>query len=243
MQLGREGSTLRRVFLLLVLGTLAGCGEQGAEPGPERRCPPPEGAAPPKDIESLRLWVNALPKPTSLPCFVESLERPLDVQASLSEFSAQASEGVHSPRLFLFFEPLVLTLAPSGIGHALLEMSELESDTRSLKAELEFPVEAELAPEAPYEKALLVPNQTGCAFCHAAERLSPRITFTAAFSSEALRPAPEQRVPLSELSASAERCDAELEPNRCALLTALFAHGELREHDFPEAMPVCFPDN
>jgi hypothetical protein len=203
-------------------------------------CSAPEGLALTGDVESLRIWINALPKPTTLACVLESLPRPLRAQAAQSELSAQPSNGAHNPRVFLFHEPLLMTVIASGTGSPLLELSVLESETRSIKAEIHFPVGQELPAAEPYEQALFDDETTGCAFCHADERPVPEITFARAFSSEALKPDPLARVAIDSMLEVAMGCDAVLEPERCQMLSALFARGPVVEHEFPAGMRVCF---
>jgi hypothetical protein len=57
--------------------------------------------------------------------------------------------------------------------------------------------------------------------------------------SPALRPEPWQRVPLDELQSEVADCDADAEPERCALLHALFDQRPAPvEHDFPMTYPT-----
>ena len=64
------------------------------------------------DIASVVDWVNAMPKPLSLACFVKSLPRPMYYNATLSSFSAQPSVGKRSPRIFFMIDDLMLTVVP-----------------------------------------------------------------------------------------------------------------------------------
>jgi hypothetical protein len=192
----------------------------------------------PTNIEQTRLLVNALPKPLSLPCFVESLARPLRLFASRSLLSAQPATGVRSPRLFLFVGANVMTIVPEGDGAHLLELGEQRPDFRSLKAEIAFPVTAELPPDAPFSRAMFNDQVTGCAFCHAFEEQDPSIDYARAFVSEALRPLDGERVAIESVRAEHARCDATREPERCALLRALFAWGPTEEQPFPAEMPT-----
>jgi hypothetical protein len=181
--------------------------------------------------------LNAMPKPVTLPCFLETLARPLDVYAALSLLSLQPASGRRSPRLFLFLDRLILSVVPEGTGSALAEFGELQSDTRSLKGELEFPIIAELTEQAPFESVLFNDKITNCAFCHRDEQPAEALVpFTGAFVSQALQPRPDQRVALSELDAEVLACDATLEPERCAILKSIFGHGDVRERDFPATM-------
>jgi hypothetical protein len=55
-----------------------------------------------------------------------------------------------------------------------------------------------------------------------------------------LRPADEDLVPLAELAGEAQICDGELEPERCAMLAALFGHGEVIATEFPRSVRTIF---
>jgi hypothetical protein len=215
------------------LATPAGAG--AAAPEPERvRCSAPPGASPaPRSIAQMMELVNALPKPLSLACLVESLERPIELYATRSVISAQPAEGTRSPRIFLFEDPLIMSVAPAGPGGHLLELGELRSENSSLKGELEFPIAEALGPEAPYERIVFDEERTGCAFCHRSEKQAPDITFTRAYISQALRPVPKERVSLESLEREQGACDPAAEPERCALLEALLEPGDVLERDFP----------
>jgi hypothetical protein len=190
----------------------------------------------PRSVEQSVELVNALPKPLTLPCFIEALGRPLKLHASLSTLSAQPSRGARSPRIFVNLEPLVMTVVPEGRGAHLLEFGERRPDLRSLKAELRFPIEENVSSSLPYEQALFTEEVTGCAFCHADEQRDEGIIGAPAFVSLALRPLEHQRVPLSSLKEERATCDPAIEPERCALLDALFGGGDVADWEFPKEM-------
>jgi hypothetical protein len=190
----------------------------------------------PRSIEQSVELVNALPKPLTLACFIEALGRPLKLHAAISTVSAQPSRGTRSPRIFVYLETLVMTVVPEGRGAHLLEFGEQRPDMRSVKAELRFPIEENVSSSLPYEQALFDEEVTGCAFCHADEQPDPSITAAPAFVSRALRPFERQRVPLSGLEEEHATCDAAIEPERCALLDALFGGGDVADWDFPVEM-------
>jgi hypothetical protein len=161
--------------------------------------------------------------------------------ATESMFSAQPAVGRRSPRMFLFAEPLLMTVTPEGRGSHLLEFGERRSETTSLKAEVAFPVEAALEPAAPYER-LLVENKgyTTCSGCHDDEKPDTQTSFTRAFVSLALRPVPGERVRLDELRSEAHACDAGAEPERCAMFVALFGQGNVVDAEFPETLSTFY---
>src|SRR6185436_17893280 len=93
-------------------------------------------------------------------------------------------------------------------------------------AEVGFPIASALAPAAPYDR-VRDGNSTICGSCHRAEEGSPEVTITRGFESDVFRPLKSQEVDLSFLREEYQSCDDEKEAARCALLTAIFGHGEL----------------
>lgn len=206
-----------------------------------QRCSAPSGAAnPPRSVLEVIDLVNALPRPLTLPCFLETLPRPIEAYATRGIISAQPAAGTRSPRMFLFFDPLIMSIVPDGNGRNLLELGEQVAPSRSLKAEIEFPLDAELPREAPFERLQFIPELSSCGVCHADEVLSPDIDFTEAWVSDALRPAPFERVEIVSVAEEARLCDPELEAERCAMLDALFGGGDVVERAFPEEMPTFY---
>ena len=242
-----SGATSSRLTILL--GTLFGalcplltaCSDapvrQEPETRPTPRCRAPAGVSDlQRSIDETLALANTLPKPLTLPCFVEALARPLQLHATRSVISAQPAVGARSPRIFVYIEPLVMSVAVEGMGAELLELGEQRADFRSLKGELRFPIEESLPPSRPFEQVVFSEGLTGCAFCHAAEAREPAIQFTPAFVSQALRPFGPNRVPLAGLREERAACDEAEEPERCALLDALFGWGDTLEWEFPQAM-------
>jgi hypothetical protein len=203
-------------------------------------CAAPTGLASPSGIAQVVDWINALPKPLSLACFLETLARPLPVYASQSLFSAQPAVGRRSPRMFLFAEALIMTITPDGEGSHLLEFGERRTNSTSLKGEIRFPVTAELEPAAPYDHLIVDDRFTTCSGCHDNEEQDPSITFARAFISRALRPAPAERVGLEELHGEARACDALVEPERCAMLVAVFGQGGVVNAEFPATLDTFY---
>lgn len=221
------------------LALLACDGALDAAAPPEHTpgCEAPPGVANrPTSIEESVALANALPKPLTLPCYLEALARPLPLHATVGQLSAQPARGARSPRLFINFEPLIMTVVPVGVGQQLLEFGEQRAQHRSLKGELEFPLLAPVEPGAVYEHTKFNDEVTGCAFCHASERLDPSVPGGQGFVSQALRPHVRERVALDFLRGEPEACDAELEPDRCAMLHALFGWGEVVDWEFPADM-------
>ena len=190
----------------------------------------------PTSVDEAVARIDALPKPTSLACFIASLPGPLSVVPSQSLLSLQPAAGRRSPRVFLVMESLILSIVLDGDGRQLLEFGEFVDERRTIKAEIEFPVTATLDPAAPYTRIQMDGRGTQCGVCHGQEIASGEIP--EAFVSIALRPLPETLVPLSELEEAFLRCDASAEPFRCELLTALFAARPITQGSFPESLPL-----
>jgi hypothetical protein len=199
--------------------------------------PAPGTTGSPSSIAETVDLVNGLPKPVSLACFLEALERPLRLVATQSFFSAQPAVGSRSPRIFLFMEGIIHSIVPEGSARNLLEMGEATSPGSSIKAELEFPITENITLATAFER-LPMADITTCAVCHNGH--VPVLGIEGAFESEVLRPADRELVPLTELEGEARSCDAALEPERCAMLGALFQHGEVIGTEFPRSIRTIF---
>ena len=232
------------VGICLLLVSAFGCGSQpeagtsepaGRTPTPGCRAPSGVSNAPHTIAETVGL-INALPKPLSLPCFLESLARPLQINASISLFSAQPSSGARSPRIFLFQDATVMSIVPEGDGQQLLEFGEQRPEFRSLKAEIKFPVTTQLGPSAPFDTLLFNAQVTTCGVCHSGELQESEISGMRTFVSLALRPRPVDQVSALSLRHELEICDRNLEPQRCAMLDGLMGWGEVTDRSFPVEM-------
>ena len=246
----------RRLATLGWLAAALGC--SGAEPGQapspsvsaaggvnplgRARCRAPQGvSAAPQDTQQALELLNALPKPTSAACFVESLARPLGVQATNSIFSQQPALSASSPRVFLKLGELWLSIVMDGDSSYLLEFGDQVSldPPRSIKGEVQLPISEALAPSAPYDRVLYSPGTTQCGFCHYNE--TPVETAgLAAFASISFKPRPDSVVSLESLRSEYERCDFQKEPHRCEMFDALFANGDVTAAEFPVTMATFF---
>ncbi len=223
-------------------GVLAASGGGGA-PNPlgTPRCQPPPGMnGSPQTIEEAIALLNALPKPTSVACFLQSLDRPLVAFATSSVFSAQPALSARSPRVFLRIGRLWLSVVIDGDSSYLIELSHLEADdVRSIKGEVQLPINEALPASAPYERVRFGAG-TACGLCHTSEVPAPGVSFTQAFASTAFRPRNESRVGLERLLSERRLCDWSAEPHRCEMLSALFDGGGILEESFPGSMPTFF---
>ena len=203
------------------------------------RCVPPAGVSgSPQTIDEVVALINALPSPVTLPCFLESLDRPLEIEATLSRVSAQPAYGARSPRLFLFIgDDLILSVVPEGAGAPLLELAEIVEEARSRKAELELPIETPVAASAPYDRVVFE-SGTVCGGCHFGEQRDESVDFARVYVSNALRPYDLDLVALDRVRAEWLACRPEEEPDRCAMYQAIFGHGEVRHRRFPDSFPT-----
>lgn len=228
---------------LICCGLASACRSEEAASVPtgpvqsERCAPAPGTTGSPSSIAETVDLVNGLPKPVSLPCFIEALERPLRLVATRSFFSAQPAVGSRSPRIFLFMDGIIHSIVPAGSAANLLEMGEATNPGSSIKAELEFPIAESITLATAFER-LPQDGITTCGVCH--DGRVPALDTAGAFESEVLRPVDEELVPLAELEEHARSCDAELEPERCAMLGALFQHGEVIGTEFPRSLRTIY---
>src|SRR5438105_806995 len=144
----------RRCFLALAVA-LPACAVSPPpslpDAAPPSACRPTGGASgSPRTIVEVVALANALPHPLPLTCFLESLDRPLELHAALSTISLQPAPSPRSPRIFLFTGDVIMSVVPDGLGQSQLEMGQLVTADRSVKAELRFPITEPLAPDYPF---------------------------------------------------------------------------------------------
>jgi len=185
--------------------------------------------------------LNALPKPTSVACYVESLQRPLMVLATSSAFSAQPALAPRSPRVFVKLGRLWLSIVIDGESSYLMEFGYLleGEELRSLKGELLLPINEALPPSAPYDRVRYNAG-TICGLCHFGEQRHDAIGFAEAFSSVPFRPRLQSQVSVEALRLEHQLCDWNAEPHRCELLSAVFDGGDVVEAPFPDSMATFF---
>lgn len=214
---------------------LVACG-----PDEDGGCAAPDGLSSPAALEDVFDLVDALPGPTvDVPCLVSALARPLPLEATRNAISAQPAASAASPRLFLRYGVLAISVVPEGVGRPLVELSEYDPATgRSRKAELHAPIHLPLDRDLPFRRVVDEDLAEGsvCGLCHWDEvEVAP-----GRFASVALRPEPDTEVDLGRLQAERARCDVALEPDRCAVLSAVFDHGPVEHAPFPEDWPTLY---
>ena len=244
-------SLLRNTLVIITLLVLVACNGEGLVDGKANlnNCPAAPDNIEIDDIQSVVDWINAMEKPLTLPCFVASLPRPLKTSTSTSAFSAQPARGRRSPRVFFFYNDLIMTVAvdqnqdddiPAELEKHLLELSFIVDQEKLMttKAELVFPVTEHLQDDAPYSHIAFSPTLSVCAFCHSGETLHEMIGETPVYSSELLRPS--RSIGLSDMIWENANCNPELEPHRCTMLSSIVDHGVMEWVDFPSEAPTLF---
>lgn len=190
----------------------------------------------PRSVEQVVALINSLPRPVTLPCFLEALDHPIHMFASQSSASAQPASGPENPRFFIFNLPLIMTVTTDGVGENKLLLSVLKpGNLLSTKAQIEFPVSGELTTEMPYTSAFSN-GGTSCRACHQNESADPTVNVAAAFMSSALRPLAASEVDLNSMESQYQLCNPLQTPDRCLMLRVLFGTGPVLRTDFPAGM-------
>jgi hypothetical protein len=171
--------------------------------------------------------MNALPRPTSLPCFLESLDRPLELYLTSSTLSLQPADGERSPRTFIVNGDLVMSVVTNPEFIFRLELGYRSAPNRSRKGEVLFPLTQDVTATM-IENRIRVGDVSICGACHGAEtRPDDAFFIDGAYESSIAVPLAPFEVDLEELKSEAALCDPSREPDRCAQLSALFDHGEV----------------
>ncbi len=198
-------------------------------PAAARCATPPGVSGRPKTIGEAVALMNALPRPTSVACFLESLTRPLDVYFTRSQLSAQPADGNDSPRTFVVNDALFISSVPSGFARNTIELGFRTSPERAIRAEIAFPLRSPVTVSSMAEHIAVGDRFTLCGFCHAREaRVSDPFLGELAFESEVIPPDPDYELGVDAVRALAEACDPLATAERCVHLNALFGHGALQ---------------
>ena len=203
-----------------------------------RRCKPAPGTSgSPRTIDEMIALINGLPRPVTAPCVIEALDRPLKVEATSSADSVQPAVGEQSPRIFIWpHDDLIVAIALAGKGQRLIELGQFVTPVRSVKAEIEFPLDGPATTAEALERVRNPehPRITSCFVCHDREEDEPEVP--GGRSSLAIRPRAKSLVDIASLEALHETCDPTEDPLRCAWLEALVTHGPLEHRPFDEAI-------
>ena len=227
-------------FLGILALLACSCAAPDQAPIDDGRCHAPDGVdAAPQTIMGVLELLDSLPRPVTVSCFVESLERPMTVIGSADFFSAQPADGPHAPRMFAVYNRMIMSFVADGDGSHVLEFAEERPGAMSIKAEIVMPIEGELHPDAAFEH-IKFETGTVCGSCHRQEERADDIDYGDAFVSRALRPARSEIVRVPDLLFQHEECDPELTPRRCEIYDALFYKGKIEDGDFPRILPTIY---
>ncbi len=193
--------------------------------------PGPGTTGSPKTIEDVVVLINSLPKPVSIGCLIESLDRPLDIYGTFSSSSAQPSDGPSDPRIFIFKNTLAISVVTSGPAKDMRAFGLMLPGGVSQKGEIRFPVLSELAITAPFDE-IRSGGGTGCVFCHANER--PGVSANS-FVSDIIRPSSFTRVSLDAMKTQSALCNSAsgASTHRCEIFKGIFNYGTVRGKEFP----------
>jgi hypothetical protein len=203
-------------------------------PGPNMRtvCTRPKSVSRnPQTFQDVVQILNALPKPISVPCFLDTLESPYSASATSNRFSGQPAANDQSPRIFLYLnESLTLSVVPSGESSAMIEMSYRTNTEESIKGEIAFPVTSQLAEDAPYTHILdRSGEQTLCYTCHFPEKAAPKGFPATAFVSRWIGPSTDTDVSLKVLQKLNTLCETQ-KGDHCAIIQAIFRKGPIQQN-------------
>ncbi|HEU4579197.1 MAG TPA: hypothetical protein VFS67_13125 [Polyangiaceae bacterium] len=208
--------------------------EQMADPGTMEQtgastgCKPPPGVSgSPTTIPEALVLLNSLPKPTSLACFLQSLDRPLTLYMTESDQSLQPSPGPRSPRTFVLRGDLEMSIVFEGAASDTLEFGFRPEISRSIKTEIAFPVTKDVTEATIFDRVRQSDRTTICGACHVDEQHIDFPGFpSGVFESDVFEPYEVYEVALDVLKNENTICNEAMEPYRCELLSALFDHGE-----------------
>lgn len=226
-----------RAFLLVILTAFLSirCSEnKSAESSASASCTETnEALGNPQTIEETIALINALPKPASIDCFLNSLKGPLKVFAVNNGFSAQPAVDQASPRIFILKDKLVLSVVPAGTGRNLLEFGELNGTLDSFKGEVQFPVTDTVTIDTIMSHISETTSTSTCITCHSSERKAPYRSLGNLFVSRFVRPNESQRVQYPYLRAQASSCNPAINKVRCDILSAIYTKGQAEDGAFP----------
>lgn len=203
---------------------------------PNAPCSPANGVSGrPENISQAIILLNTLPKPVTLECFLQALDRPLTIYMTSSDDSLQPSPGARSPRTFIINGPLVMSIVFDGGARDTLEFGYRPEVSRSIKAEIVFPLTRDVNERTLFDRVRVTERTTQCGICHVGEAHEEFPGFPlGVFASDVIVPFPMEEVSIEAMMSEVASCDAAAEEYRCGLLTALFEQGELVPGTLPE---------
>ena len=224
-------------FLCVILFTTLSCGvesEQVSEQVETSLCAPQEAEL--STVSDLVFFLNSLDKPLSLNCAVGSLPNNFGLSATESKISVQPAHDRFQSRIFLVFdESLYLSIVP---GENLLEIGEVYSETLTIKAEINFPLEDEATVAMPFRNVSdeLIGRKKCGAVCHDESVEVDSFGGVSVYASTTIRPNPSELISLDEMkSLFDQNCLESSSP--CDSYEAVFKHDDIHSFDFPEHLP------
>jgi len=182
----------------------------------------------PATISEAIILLNTLPKPVTLACFLQALDRPLTLYMTKSDDSLQPSPGARSPRTFILNGDLEMSIVFDGAARNTLEFGYRPQSARSIKAEIEFPITADVSERRLFDRVQVTERTTRCGACHVGEAKEEFPGFPlGVFASDVIMPFDMDAVTIDSMKAEAASCDPAAEEYRCGLLSALFDQGEV----------------
>jgi hypothetical protein len=182
----------------------------------------------PATISEAIILLNTLPKPVTLACFLQALDRPLTLYMTKSDDSLQPSPGERSPRTFILNGDLEMSIVLDGDARNTLEFGYRPESTRSIKAEIEFPLTADVSERRLFDRVQVTERTTKCGACHVGEAKEEFPGFPlGVFASDVIMPFDMDAVTIDSMKAEHAACDPATEEYRCGLLSALFDQGEV----------------
>jgi hypothetical protein len=206
------------------------------EVDPNAPCRPANGVSGrPDTISQAIILLNTLPKPVTLECFLQALDRPLTVYMTSSDDSLQPSPGARSPRTFIINGNLVMSIVFDGTARNTLEFGYRPEVSRSIKAEILFPLTTDVNERTLFDRVRVTERTTQCGICHVGEAHEDFPGFPlGVFASDVIVPFAMEEVSIDSMMAEVASCDAAAEEYRCGLLSAMFEQGELVPGTLPE---------
>jgi hypothetical protein len=198
------------------------------EVDPNAPCRPANGViGRPSTISEAIILLNTLPKPVTLACFLQALDRPLTLYMTKSDDSLQPAPDEFSPRTFILNGDLEMSIVFGGSASNTLEFGYRPVQARSIKAEVAFPL-TDVSERSLFDRVQVTERTTKCGACHVGEAHEDFPGFPlGVFASDIIEPFDMEEVSIETMKAQAASCDVATDEYRCGLLSALFDQGEV----------------
>jgi hypothetical protein len=198
-------------------------------PDPNAPCRPANGVTgSPTTISQAIILLNTLPRPVTLPCFLQALDRPLTLYLTKSDDSLQPAPDERNPRIFVLNGDLEMSIVTGGDASNTLEFGYRPQVSRSIKAEVAFPLMRDISERSLFDRVQVTDRTTKCGACHVGEAHEDFPGFPlGVFASDIIVPFDMDAISIDTMKTESEACDVATEEYRCSLLSALFDHGDV----------------